>query len=129
MRILITAMALAAMTAPTLAGSEKVPVIYGHEAELDACPSQGIVQRIDPKGATILALRDGPSASNKVLAKLRVGQKVALCDSKPGWLGVVVFPNSKALCGTDVSLKKPVPYSGKCKSGWVPEKSILQVSG
>ena len=129
MRISAAIFVLIIFTCAALAGDAKVPVMYGQEAELDACTSQGVVQKLDTKGDNFLALRAGPGANYKMLAKLKSGQKVAMCDSKPGWLGVVVFPTADDQCGTNTSLDKPAPYSGPCQSGWVAEKYILQVSG
>ena len=112
-----------------LAGGSKVPVIYGKEAELDACPSGGEVQNVDKGSDQFLALRSGPGTNYDMVAKLKTGQKFAMCDSKPGWIGIIVFPNEKDLCGADSSQKKPIPYNGPCLSGWVSEKYVKQISG
>ena len=129
MRISASVLVLMIFTTAALAGESTVPVMYGQQSELDACTSQGVVQKLDPKRDNFLAMRAGPGAKFKILAKLKSGQKVAMCDSKSGWLGIVVFPTENDLCGTNTSLDKPAAYSGPCQSGWVSKKYILQVSG
>ena len=112
-----------------LAGGAKVPVIYGKEAELDACPSGGEVQNVNKGSDQFLALRSGPGKNYAIVAKLKNGQQFAMCDSKPGWIGIIVFPNATDRCGADDPIKKPTAYPGPCPSGWVAEKYVLSTSG
>lgn len=128
-KISTTLLFLLLATSAAFAGTKAVPVIYGKEAELDACPSGGEIKALTQNSTEDIILRAGPGEKFAVVTKLKIGQTFAMCDSKPGWIGIVVFPTLGNLCGVNTTLKKPKPYKGKCKSGWVAEQNVNQTSG
>ena len=129
MKILMPLLILILNASTALAGDKSVPVMYGKEKELDACPSGGEIKAVSKISTQAVSLRAGPGKTFAAVAKLKLGQNFAMCDSRPGWIGIVVFPNVKDRCGVDVSVDKPVPYKGPCKSGWVAEQFVHQISG
>jgi hypothetical protein len=77
--------------------------------------------------STFASLRNGPSTSNRELARLTNGTAILSCDSVPGWVGVLLPPKGSGSCF-------PVPvlagaYRGKCTSGWVSAKYAKVTSG
>ena len=129
MKILMPLLFLVLSASAALAGDKSVPVMYGKEKELNGCPSGGEIKAVSKSSTQAVSLRAGPGKSFAAVAKVKVGKTFAMCDSRPGWVGVVVFPNEQDRCDVDVSLDKPLPYKGKCKSGWVAEQFVHQISG
>jgi hypothetical protein len=121
--LLLSSLALAA----PLHAQPAVPVMYGGEADFDACPTVGEVAGLDPQGDNFLALRAGPGGSYKMLKKLGPGTRLILCDARGGWLGVVVDNGSG--CGTTSPIAKRQPYRGPCRSGWVFKRYVREVAG
>jgi hypothetical protein len=121
---------LAGAAAPP-APSER-PVRVGLAGDdLDACLSDGDVTGLDPRGDKFLALRAAPDARAPILARLRPGQRVHVCEEEGGWFGIVYSPDPAIPpgCGVASPVPHPQPYSGPCASGWVAARYVTIFAG
>jgi hypothetical protein len=104
---------------------DPVPVRVGGEPNLDACATTGIVTGLKPTPGNYLAVRDGPGPAFERIHKLQLGDRVWLCDSAKGWVGVVHGED----CGVATPIPVRKPYAGPCVSGWVSERFIALEAG
>jgi hypothetical protein len=116
------------LATPAAAGQPDVPVRIGDVPDLDACMSEGVVNR---PHATTIALRSGPGDSFRLIQHLRNGQEMHLCSpSKDGlWSGVVLAMDGVLDCGVSSPVPRPVAYRGPCISGWVRSKWVKVTAG
>lgn len=94
------------------------------QADLDACLGFGTT-------TSVVAARLAPHRSASVVTSLRAGQVVHLCGtSDDGEWESVVFPAEGGQdCGVSRPVPAPQPYSGPCRSGWVPGNRVTVVAG
>jgi hypothetical protein len=102
--------------------------MIGNEADLDACGSIGAVSGLKGGARSFLAVRGGPALRFKKLAELRLGDRVWVCESRNGWLGIVFGPEGKD-CGVSSPVSGRRAYNGSCSSGWVSERYIRIEAG
>ena len=109
-----------------LAGAR--PVRFGVDGEhgMDACHTSGRISGQDSVG-----ILSGPSATAGQSDATEPGLAVDICETIPGWYGIVYRKASDpaAECGTGENLPGPRDYSGPCRSGWVPEASVEVTAG
>ena len=101
-------------------------------ADLDACLSLGEVTGLNPRGDNFLAVRAAPSAGARMVARLRKGHRVQVCEEAAGsWLGIVYDsdPLGERGCGTGSPVPRPRAYRGPCASGWVSARYVTIVAG
>ena len=110
---------------PLRAAEAPIPVMVGGAPELDACAATGVVSGLKPVQGNYLSVRAGPGLAFKRVDKLNVGERVWLCDTKDGWIGIV-YGND---CGVATPLPLRRPYPGPCASGWVSERFIELEAG
>jgi hypothetical protein len=125
--------ALAALSAAAPAAAPDRPVRIGLAgADLDACLSVGEVTGLNRRGDNFLAVRAAPSTRAPMLARLRKGHRVEVCDEAPGgWLGIVYDrdPSGERDCGTGSPVPSPRIYDDACGAGWVSARFIKIVAG
>ena len=75
---------------------------------------------MNPQGDGFLAVRTGPSTEREQVDELHNGDVVMLCDYQNGWHRVV-YPGQgqEATECYSASERRPDPFTGPCKSGWV----------
>jgi hypothetical protein len=110
------------------------PVIIGKTgAVLDACGSFGSVRGLKAGGDSFVSVRASPSTGAKELDRLKEARGVIMCDvSLDGkWIGII-YPRAEDPlnhCGVTTPVKRPIPYKGQCKSGWVFGRYIENSAG
>jgi hypothetical protein len=73
----------------------------------------------------LLAVRSGPSARHRALARLGNGADVFACVRRGDWFGIVFSPESGQIdCGVLQPRRMNGYYSGPCRSGWVHERYL-----
>ncbi len=103
-----------------------MPVMYGGEADFDACSSLGEIRGINHQGDGFIAIRSGVGSKYAIKDKIHNnGTRVTICDRQGKWLGIVYGKD----CGTSSPISKRQPYKGNCKSGWVYEKYVVIIAG
>jgi hypothetical protein len=126
---ILAALALACLPLTAGAQQSRIPVIAGqHGPDYDACGTQGVVRRLDPKGDGFLAVRAGPSSKYAMLDKVYGGTILNLCDQSGSWLGVVYSHDAKD-CGVGTPWPRAGAYNGPCLSGWVFRKYVAETAG
>jgi hypothetical protein len=116
------------------APTELRPVIIGKTgAVLDACGSYGSVRGLKAGGDGFVSVRSAPSTKAKEIDRLKEARGVIMCDvSRDGkWIGIV-YPRAEDPlnhCGLTSPVKRPIPYKGQCKSGWVFGRYIENSAG
>jgi hypothetical protein len=108
------------------------PVRIGAAApDLDSCLSQGEVAGLDPKGDNHLTVRAGPGRDARPVDRLGPGDVVSVCETRGVWLGIVYGPSRRLGedCAVGSPVRRPRPYSGPCRSGWVAARYIRIVAG
>lgn len=127
---LLVAISLA--TSAYSAGTDR-PVRIGLAGnDLDACLSLGEVAGLNRRGDNFLAVRAAPSTRAPMLARLRKGHRVQVCEEAAGgWLGIVYDrdPSGERDCGTGSPVPRPRPYDGACGAGWVSARYVTIVAG
>jgi len=131
---LATLAALAALAAAAAhAAAPDRPVRIGLAGpDLDACLSVGEVTGLNPRGDNFLAVRAAPSTGAPMLARLRKGHRVQVCEEAAGgWLGIVYDrdPGGERDCGTGSPVPRPRAYRGPCASGWVSARYVTIIAG
>jgi hypothetical protein len=105
-----------------------IPVMVGGQEADEGCAGTAIVAvRVGT-----LNLRAGPGSNHPVLARLRNGQNVTICQRlQSGWVGVLVPRDSAKPRDCRVSDAGPTPtaYAGPCHSGWVRETYVRVLAG
>ncbi|HEY5722716.1 MAG TPA: SH3 domain-containing protein [Allosphingosinicella sp.] len=127
----IAALAALAAAAPAAAPDRSVRIGLAG-ADLDACLSVGEVSGLNRRGDNFLAVRAAPSARAPMLARLRKGHRVQVCDKAAGgWLGIVYDrdPSGERDCGTGSPVPRPRAYDGACGAGWVSARYVTIVAG
>jgi len=103
-----------------------MPVMYGGDADADACAALGEIRGISKHGDGFVAIRNGAGSKYRMKDKIRKnGIRVTICDSHGKWIGIVYGED----CGTSSPIAKKQPYKGQCKSGWVYEKFVELIAG
>jgi hypothetical protein len=115
-------------TTPAPGALPEVPIVILADG-LDACPSNGIVEGLDPAGDGFLAVRSGPSANHAVLDHLHNDDLVYICRTDGDWHGVVYIRDPSTRCNTSSAWTTTQPYTGPCYSGWVHRKWINIYAG
>ena len=119
---------LLALGTSACATSGTRPVFVGQHETLDACGSIGQLQGV---GSDLIVVRSGPGANFSELDKVRAGQFVYMCDGGDEWTGVV-YENGTEMtpeCGVTSPVPRRQPYTGPCRSGWVPAKLVTGIAG
>jgi hypothetical protein len=131
MRYAIAFALLAAATASAAVAQRSRSVLIGADPQLDACPTTGEVQGLNPRGDNYLSVRASPRSGAREVGRLRRGQMVWICESGgyDGWYGIVYgrWPAQDCRLGSPVPRQRP--YSGSCGSGWVSARYIRVVAG
>ena len=125
-------MILSSLVLAGAAAAWRPVMIGGAGPDLDACLSNARVVGLNPKGDNFLAVRASPSASAPMLAKLRGGWELHVCEETPDgrWMGVVYAVSGKLeSCGVTSAVATRRPYLGKCRSGWVSSKYVHVYAG
>jgi hypothetical protein len=77
------------------------------------------------RAGAFLAVRSGPSARHRALARLGEGADVFACARQGDWFGIVFAPASgRRDCGVLQPRRANAVYSGPCRSGWVHERYL-----
>ena len=107
----------------------EVPIVLGHEPDLDACGAAGVVAGFRHDGDGFLAVRSGPGTGYRKLDEIYNGQTVFVCDQQGQWYGIVY--SDDAYDGCNVTSPWPVvqPYTGPCRSGWAHRDWITITAG
>jgi hypothetical protein len=106
-----------------------VSVHVGGSADLDACTASGSVVGLDPRGDNFLSVRSGPGGPPyKEADRINTGQRVAICEEKGAWLGVV-YSLDRQDCGVATPRPKRSVYTGPCRSGWVHGRYVGDRAG
>lgn len=107
----------------------KVRVLFNEETELDPCSLGEVVGIKTPWPKGFLAVRSTPAATGAQLDRLAQGFDVLVCDGKGDWVGIVYHASASFdRCNVDET-KRPGPYVGPCRSGWVNKKFIRIIAG
>jgi hypothetical protein len=115
---------------PALAyAGDRVPVMVGGQAELDACDSVAVVTGLKATGDGFLAVRSGPAVAYSMLAKLHNGHQVYVCQEQNGWIGIVYSTGGTLDCEVASPMAKRQAYRGRCASGWVHSSFIKLIAG
>ena len=121
-------------TAAAEANTTVAPVMIGNDQglDIDACGAVGMIQDSDHSGSDgTVAVRSTPNGGAEV-DRLSEGEAVYICDSadKGAWVGII-YPNANdADCNVSGTASDgPEPYSGPCRSGWVPQDYITSIAG
>lgn len=112
------------------ADTATVPVYVGGDADLDACGAYSRIRR--PAGAPPgqVEVRRGPGSRYAVVDRLGDGAEFFSCDSADQWVGIVYPPpGTEVQCGVSSPIEKRAPYSGPCRSGWVPDAYVELLAG
>lgn len=102
-----------------------MPVRIGQEAGQDACLSLG---QVTLRRGGFLAVRSGPGVGYRLRDKLGPGQRLWLCDHRPGWHGVV-YAVQRFDCGVGTPVASVQPYRGPCRQGWVSAAYVEAIAG
>jgi hypothetical protein len=116
------------MSAPLAQGLLDVPLEVGGSADVDACPSVGVVGGLDPRGDNFLAVRSGPAVRFAKVDELHAGEQVLLCAENGGWLGIV-YAKDGVECGLNMPQPRRAPYTGPCRAGWVAKRYVRVIAG
>ena len=110
---------LAGAAMPSFAQAPRVPVPIVGDVDYPAC-STATIMNLRPADP-LLSVRAGPSARERVIARLRNGEAVFACVRRGNWFGIVFeHPDRRTGCGVDRSQPRTErAYSGPCRSGWV----------
>jgi hypothetical protein len=111
-----------------LAASDKDPVQYGGDENLDACPTLAQVTNLSEGKDEFLAVKAAPHLKATRLDKLHRGQSLWICQEKKDWYGVVYSTGQNQNCGVTQAVKTKKVYDGPCKSGWVSKKFVELVA-
>jgi hypothetical protein len=123
MKRALVCVAAASLASPAAAQPPRVPVPLIAAQGYGPC-STAIVRGLDGAGA-FLAVRSGPSARHRELARLGNGAEVFACVRHGNWFGIVFAPASgRRDCGVDQPRRVNAYYSGPCRSGWVYERYL-----
>jgi hypothetical protein len=134
----VTALLLSSSCHHAVQKTTSVPVMVGApDPALDACPSQAVPK--DPPSGPGVEVRSGPGARYELVDRLAHGTVFYLCcpDESGAWVGIVYppdhsDPNSGASawqCGVSTPTRRRTPYSGPCKSGWIPVGKYEVIAG
>ncbi len=108
-----------------------VPVRAGEDAsEFDACAGFATVTGLDPKGDDFLSVRSGPGGrAYREVDRVHTGQRLAICEERGPWLGVVYATEAKQDCGVATPWPRRAVYAGPCRSGWVHRRYVTVKAG
>ncbi|MHA7818348.1 MAG: hypothetical protein ACX930_01740 [Erythrobacter sp.] len=123
--------ALEKVTEPSFA-AEPRPVRIGLDGpDFDACGSFGVITGLNPDGDNFLSVRSAPSTDGEELDRITSDTGVSLCDSAPGWIGIVYEGAGKEGfgCGVGSPVSSVRTYGGSCRSGWVSERFVEVIAG
>ncbi|WP_100258833.1 integron [Qipengyuania seohaensis] len=115
-------------TAPADAALAARPVMYGGEANMDACGSAGTVGALDTLEGQVLTVHSAPDAAANQTDLLQPGQLVSICENEGDWVGVV-YSKSAADCGTGTPVADRRAYDGQCQSGWINGTYLTNQAG
>ena len=124
------------LTSPVKAESWMLvaPVMIGNDPglDIDACGAVGMIKGADVDGGDYtVAVRSAPNGGAEV-DRLNQGEAVYMCDSADdgAWIGII-YPNAiDADCNIeDTTSDELKPYSGPCRSGWVPKEHVTLMAG
>ena len=105
------------------------PIMIGSDGpEMDACGTLGEVANLDPAGDNYLSVRDAPSTLTKERDRLDPGQRVTVCDSADGWVGII-YSKIDENCGVSSPVATEERYLGPCAQGWVDERFVEMIAG
>jgi len=109
---------LIGMASPAFAQEPRVPVPLAGGLDYPAC-STATIMNLRPADR-YLSVRAGPSARERVLARLRNGDAVFACVRRGNWFGIVFErPGRRTGCNVDRPRRTARAYAGPCRSGWV----------
>lgn len=93
---------------------------------MDACHTNG---QLTGQGAIII--REAPDAAAREIDQGEKGTLVNICETVPGWQGVIWLGEGDPDhdCGTGANLPGPKPYDGPCRSGWVADANVEVTAG
>ena len=115
-------------TAPAETAIAARPVMYGGEANMDACGSAGTVGALDTLEGQVLTVHSAPDATAEETDLLQPGQLVSICENEGDWVGVVYSKNA-ADCGTGTPVADRRAYDGQCQSGWIDGSYLTNQAG
>ena len=107
----------------------EVPVVLGHEPDLDACGAIGVVAGLRAGGDGFLAVRGGPGTGYGKLDEITNGQTVFVCDRKGEWYAIVYSDDVSDGCGVTSPWPAVAAYTGPCRSGWAHRNWITITAG
>jgi hypothetical protein len=120
MKRILICVAASSLASSAVAQPPRVPVPLTAAEDYGPC-STAVVGNLAGTGAS-LAVRSGPSARHRALARLANGANVFACVRQGNWFGIVFAPGSGQVdCGVVQPRRVNAFYSGPCRSGWVHE--------
>ena len=124
------ALGLALFTAPPVFAQVRmdVPVMIGGSADHDACPSEGMIVGLNPRGDGFLSVRSGPTGAYAEIDRLYNGNPVHICGDSGSWMAVV-YGGDGGKCGVSRALARRLAYTGPCKYGWVSSHYVSVTAG
>ena len=75
-----------------------------------------------------LLVREGPTSGRPVIARLKEGARVYICNEGGGWYGIA-FSTSDKSCGDQAFRGLDVRKAARCQSGWVRDKWVEVLTG
>ena len=121
---------LAALAGTAVAQPGARPVRYGlNGPELDACTPYSEIRGLNPRGDNFVSVRAGPSVRARELDRLGPGRRVWICEEVSGWAGIVYGPRGSTGCNVESPVRRPQPYRGPCRSGWVASRYVTPIAG
>jgi hypothetical protein len=119
--------AIAILGATATAAAAQSPVLIGRDGpEADACAVIGTVTGLNRRGDNYLSVRASPSVRAAERDRLRRGQQLYVCSASAdeNWLGVVYRRGALGDCGVTSPVRRPRPYGGPCRWGWVSSRYV-----
>jgi hypothetical protein len=118
MRIAIISIIALIVAPAALAQAPRVTVPVAASESYYGCSNAHIM---GIEGAdSFVALRAGPSARERMLARLPADAVVYACVRRGNWFGIVVEqPGQRTGCDVLRHWTRTRPYRGPCRSGWV----------
>lgn len=107
---------------------EQIPIVGADGPQSDACGGIGRVATLAPE--VVVRARPDDDAGKK--ERLAPDTLVWLCENGGEWQGIV-YPTGEFQdlgdCRVSSPVAEPEPYSGPCRSGWVPARELRLVAG
>jgi hypothetical protein len=124
MRLVIACLAAAVLAPSAAAQSPRIAVPLLAAEGYGPCSTATVAGLTG--SAALAAVRSGPSARHRTLARLGNGANVFACVRRGDWFGIVFAPQNRPIdCGVLQPRRVNGLYSGPCRSGWIHERYLI----